>query len=393
MVLFLPYITFNQHKCIKKTILGYSAMEEIHQLCLAYKKHLESVKSESTYYIFNDYKLRNKKLEIVGALLDAHTPLEVKHILLDPSNHPLNKTILATNSSTFVWTFIVGFFTIITFPISLPALIAWSWTMRGTPYFLKPDGEILVEKLLLLTQSSSDADFAGGNFMQDKNHQGSSDKETTPLVSTSSTIETPSSEPYNIFGAIYTASCSTLAFFGVTGNKKALEPIPPSEEEQQEYFPFLEDYSELLSNIDADYIIILKVLREHGAVLNSIEKHLDKEYLPQTKINHLKATENINNNPESFVHSELSKAFDELMNTRPPFPKIDYLSLKDKTKFKLEMQTLEEAYEKCAEHHTNFLTVAEELLTARGIQVNETIAIFEKFQQAKDHKKTLSMKG
>ena len=114
-------------------------MEDLVKLCNAYKNHLGDI-------LYTD-KLGQEKLIMLNSLITHATPKKILYLLSNPHG-PVYKTTLQKNRSSWTWTLIAGFLTAITFPISLPVLIAWSWILRGTPNFLKTDGAILVENLL-----------------------------------------------------------------------------------------------------------------------------------------------------------------------------------------------------------------------------------------------------
>lgn len=123
-------------------------MEDIYRLCNEYKKHLANAPYLSSY----SYELTRNKLKIIESLLSCTNPKGIKYLLTDPRG-PRYQLILQKNRSDWTWTFIAGFFTVITLPISLPVLLAWSWIMRGNPNFLKSDGAILADRLLRLSEA------------------------------------------------------------------------------------------------------------------------------------------------------------------------------------------------------------------------------------------------
>ena len=124
-------------------------MEDVYRLCNDYKKHLANIPYLSSY----PDELTQDKLKIIESLLLCRTPKGIKYLLTDPRG-PRYQMILQKHRSDWTWTFIAGFLTVITFPISLPILLAWSWIVRGNPNFLKSDGAILVDKLLRLSEAS-----------------------------------------------------------------------------------------------------------------------------------------------------------------------------------------------------------------------------------------------
>jgi len=127
-------------------------VEELKSLCTEYKAKLEAMLPDDpeTRFIHARY---NEKICMVNTLLATSTPKGTLYLLVDPRG-PLYKAQLEEeNYSDWKWRWLIAFLIIITFPISVPILIAYSWITRDELNFLKSDGAIFVDKLIRLSEA------------------------------------------------------------------------------------------------------------------------------------------------------------------------------------------------------------------------------------------------
>jgi hypothetical protein len=127
-------------------------LDKIKQLCEQYKKHINppNKKTDDLSY-----------LELLKAGITRNLLLSVKHpkklltILQDKCDDPYfssmtNADVLRMNRSNPLSLFFKGLLVLLTFPVSLPLLMFWSFKTKGTLNFLKADGEIFLEQLIPL---------------------------------------------------------------------------------------------------------------------------------------------------------------------------------------------------------------------------------------------------
>lgn len=80
----------------------------------------------------------------------AKTPQEILKLLKKYKKDYSRQTTLKFNSTPW-WRLVIEVFVfVLTFPISAPLLMLWSWLERGTFNFIKPDVAIYVEEVLML---------------------------------------------------------------------------------------------------------------------------------------------------------------------------------------------------------------------------------------------------
>lgn len=135
-------------------------MREIIDLCEAYKRHL----GVYSYQRDQADRVWSCKLLIIDQLLLRPNPGDVLHLLekqTDFLRHPSSlgytrllryQDILKIRRSSWIRDVGIGVVLLLTFPVSVPLLITYSWTIRGDINFFKPDGEIFLEKLLLICE-------------------------------------------------------------------------------------------------------------------------------------------------------------------------------------------------------------------------------------------------
>lgn len=125
-------------------------MEEIKRLTLAYLQH-------SNESFFTDKHLKN----VIASELfhQANTPQKVvdrlyqKHEFTPYVNLPRHQVLVMNRTPGWLW-LIQTFFIAITFPLSVPFLMIWSWMNRGTPNFIRTDGSIYLDKVLSLCRKA-----------------------------------------------------------------------------------------------------------------------------------------------------------------------------------------------------------------------------------------------
>lgn len=123
-------------------------MEEIQRLTLAYMQHNDEAFFTSEHL---------KKAIVFDIYQQARTPQQVinylhqKHGIIPYTNTPRHQVLLMNRTPWLLW-LIQAFFIVITFPLSVPILMIWSWVNRGTPNFIRTDGSIYLEKVLALCQ-------------------------------------------------------------------------------------------------------------------------------------------------------------------------------------------------------------------------------------------------
>ena len=135
-------------------------MREIIDLCEAYKRHL----GVYSYQRDQADRVWSCKLLIIDQLLLRPNPDDVLHLLEKPTDflrYPSSlgytrllryQDILKIRRSSWIRDVGIGVVLLLTFPVSVPLLIFYSWSMRGDINFFKPDGEIFLEKLLLICE-------------------------------------------------------------------------------------------------------------------------------------------------------------------------------------------------------------------------------------------------
>jgi hypothetical protein len=125
---------------------------QITQLCEQYKKHINPPNKKTGDLSY----LELLKFGITrDLLLSVKNPKKLLTILQDKCDDPYfssmnNADVLRMNRSSRVGLFFKGLLVLITFPISLPLLMFWSFKTKGTFNFLKADGAIFLENLLPL---------------------------------------------------------------------------------------------------------------------------------------------------------------------------------------------------------------------------------------------------
>lgn len=127
-------------------------MNELEALCTEYKAKLEAMlpgdPEERAMHAEHD-----PKIKIVNVLLATNTPKGTLFLLLDPRGPRYKTQLEQEKDSDWKWRWLIAFLIIITAPISVPILIAYSWITRDDPNFLKSDGTIFVEKLIRLSEA------------------------------------------------------------------------------------------------------------------------------------------------------------------------------------------------------------------------------------------------
>ncbi|WP_133130978.1 hypothetical protein [Legionella yabuuchiae] len=125
-------------------------MEEIKQLTLAYIHH----NNES---LFTSKHL--KKTIAFDIWNNAQTPQQVlnflhkKHGISPYLDVPRYQVLVMNRTPWWLW-LIQAAVILITFPISIPFLMIWSWKNRGTVNFMRTDGSIYLEKVLNLCKKA-----------------------------------------------------------------------------------------------------------------------------------------------------------------------------------------------------------------------------------------------
>lgn len=125
-------------------------MKKIHALCRQYLKHLDKNKFAEP--------IRLQKKKILNRLLYTQDPTEVIRVLGIKNNHPTltnYSQVLRQSRTPWLMFLLKGFGVFFTFPLSLPILMLWSFVERGTINFLKTDGSILVDEILILYEQRS----------------------------------------------------------------------------------------------------------------------------------------------------------------------------------------------------------------------------------------------
>lgn len=125
-------------------------LEQIKQLTVAYIQHNRNS-------IFTSEHL--KYWDVYDIYNNAQTPQQVVNYLHQPhgiipfESFQRHEVLVMNRTPLWLW-LIQGFFIAITFPLSVPALMIFSWINRGTANFMKTDGSIYLETVLDLCQQA-----------------------------------------------------------------------------------------------------------------------------------------------------------------------------------------------------------------------------------------------
>lgn len=152
------------------------SLEKIHALGRLYGAHLSATKSSTRYF--------EQKYEILCEIQGTKSTTRIPIILQEPSRLDSSITkgeLLKKNRSDHnIWLFEM-LVIILTFPISIPILMIWSWIMRGTSDFLKTTGAIYVDNILFHCSQATPG--------------SSADNSTSLLSNTLTRIHTMQSKP------------------------------------------------------------------------------------------------------------------------------------------------------------------------------------------------------
>lgn len=136
--------------------------EKFQKLCLLYLTHLNNDSH-------SEGGLKQYKIEIIQYLQTISNKQDVLAFLRCEHRYHLNQyaktnaDLLNLSGATSEILMLYWFLILITFPISIPLLILWSFLTRGTPNFLKSDGAIFVDAIInLLEKSPDDTILRGG---------------------------------------------------------------------------------------------------------------------------------------------------------------------------------------------------------------------------------------
>jgi hypothetical protein len=126
-------------------------VREIHELCMAYMHQPRPVILDA------------QKFKVLFELMACKSAGAVLHQLHYNKNHynpyareVTGTTVLSTTDAPPLLWYLFFILTTLTFPLSVPALMLYSWRTRGTINFLKTDGTLLVEKITVLCNEAKE---------------------------------------------------------------------------------------------------------------------------------------------------------------------------------------------------------------------------------------------
>ena len=129
-------------------------MAQIHALCHQYKAHIGRNMPPEQYasepFSQNTDDICENKILVINLLLSSTNTEKVLDILC--SIHPNYTRTIRENRSNWYLFWTKAFFVLMTFPLSLPILMLWSWLKRGSINFLISDGGILVKEILTICE-------------------------------------------------------------------------------------------------------------------------------------------------------------------------------------------------------------------------------------------------